>query len=59
MKVRQIKQNSRMGSLVFLVALILIILNVKWFWLAFIILPFVKLLSRVRSKRKVPALVNP
>jgi uncharacterized membrane protein len=50
-KISEMKDNSYMGSLVFLVALILILLSRTWFWVAFIIIPLAKILSRIKTKR--------
>ena len=49
-KISEIKDNSYMGSLVFLVALILILLNRTWFWVAFMIFPLARILSRIKTK---------
>jgi len=49
-KINKIKENSYLGSTVFLVALILILLNLSWFWVAFLIIPLAKIGSRIKTK---------
>jgi len=49
-KITKIKENSYLGSTVFLVALILIVLNLSWFWVAFFIIPLVKIVSRAKTR---------
>src|SRR5450631_820509 len=49
-KINKIKENSYLGSTVFLVALILILLNLSWFWVAFFIIPLVKIVSRAKTR---------
>jgi uncharacterized membrane protein len=50
MEISKIKNNAFLGSFIFLLALILIILNRSWFWVAFLVIPLSKILSRVKSK---------
>lgn len=49
-KVREIKDNSYLGTAVFLLTMILILLNIKFFWIAFLLIPFSKALFRAKKK---------
>jgi uncharacterized membrane protein len=49
-KIDKIKESSYVESTVFLIALILILLNRPWFWVAFLIIPLNRILSRIKTK---------
>jgi uncharacterized membrane protein len=51
-KLEEVRGNPYWGSLVFLIALILIIFNRSWFWVAFLVFPLAKIFAVVKAKRK-------
>lgn len=51
-KLEEVKGNPYWGSLVFLVALILIIFNRSWFWVAFLIIPLARIVGIIQTKRR-------
>jgi uncharacterized membrane protein len=53
-KIREIKENAYLGCTVFLVALVLIILNLSWFWVAFFIIPLAKIVTRIKARKSNP-----
>jgi uncharacterized membrane protein len=50
-KLKEVKGNPYWGSLVFLIALILIVFNRSWFWVAFFIIPLARIAGIIQSKR--------
>jgi uncharacterized membrane protein len=51
-KLEEVKGNPYWGSIVFLLALILIIFNRSWFWVAFLVIPLAKIVATIQTKRK-------
>ena len=51
-KVKKLKEDSHSATLVFFIVVVLLFLNVKWYFLAFLLIPILKLINRRVSKKK-------
>ncbi len=53
-KIKKLKEDSFTGSTAFFVVTVLILFNVSWYYLGFLIVPVMKFISRRASRNKLP-----
>ena len=49
-KISEIKDNAYLGSVVFLITLIMIIFGIRFFWVAFLLFPMSRILKLIKTK---------